>query len=226
MNDRSTLGSVGPFSLVLENRLDRINEFWALNYAVMVEERNAIYKRFWPIAHHDRSLYVLAYDGDLLVGGARLIKPLPDGFFTHSLIARENSLPPAQALRALGNVGELTSLVLTKRVRGCLDGGACDALLRRTAREAGLSHLILNAVIPWGTYRLYSIFGYSPYAQPQLEMGLRRFDGDCLPNVVPMIVSLFDGGCLPVGAPAIRAGDIDRLADDYLRGARDGRAPV
>ena len=117
MQSAITIGPVGPFTLVLETRLDRINTFWALNYAVMVEEHHALYKRFWPISHHDRSLYFLAYDDDILIGGTRLIRPLEDGLFTQTVLAPNADMPSAASLRALGAVGELTSLVATKRVR-------------------------------------------------------------------------------------------------------------
>lgn len=62
----------------------------------------------------------------------------------------------AASLRAPGVVGELTSLVATKRVRGRFDMGACDTLILQAARAEGLTHLVVNAVIPWGNLQAVS----------------------------------------------------------------------
>lgn len=206
----------GPFSIVVETRLDRIQEFWALSYAVVVVEFGARRVRFWPIEHHADSIYLVAYEQEFMVGGVRLLRPLPEGFFTHGHFDSTASVPSAHTLRSLGRVGEAASLVLIPRARGRIGLDICHQAIRTVARSAGLTHLIANAVIPWRVPALYSFFGFQPYALPQIDVDLRRSSDDRRPNVVPMITAIADGAPMPVNPMPCSIADLERMSDQYL----------
>lgn len=210
-----TIAEAGDFRLVRETRPSRIQEYWAIQYTVVVVEFGAHYVRLWPIKHHDKSIYMLAYHGDRLAGGFRFLHDMGDSFYTYSQFDRVDTLPDPASLKSLGNVGEASSLILLPEFRGQFDISVFGRAALNAARDDGLTHLLLNAVIPRRVPLLYGAFGFQPYADPQFEPRLRRYDGDTTPNVIPMIAAVEPGAPMPPDRWSYSIDDLTRMADRY-----------